>query len=94
MNDCYVILLPGSPGNTTDKHLVVHTGEYVDVTRHGKEAYDFVSEHDDYVSAEIERDRLNEEPSPCTPPSTPEPRTEIAVKPAWKSPMKASAPGK
>lgn len=66
----YVVLLPKSPGNTTDKHLVVQADEYVDVTRHGKTAYDFAIEHDDYPNASNERDRLNRGPDPWIPITT------------------------
>jgi hypothetical protein len=90
MSKTYVVLRPQTPGNTTSKHLVVDTDEYVDVSRHGKEAYDNVTEHDDYDSASADRDKFNKEPQPCTPTSTPEPSQEIPPqqKPQvlWKKP--------
>lgn len=55
----YVVLLPGGPGNTTEKHLVVHVTEYVAVMLNEKPEYNFASEHDDYDSASIKRNQLN-----------------------------------
>lgn len=86
MTQIYVVLRPKTPGNTTDKYLIVDTIEYVDVTRHGKTTYDFVSEHDDYDSANLERNRLNQKDSPWThlttsKPSPPTPTTETTSAP-------------
>jgi hypothetical protein len=95
MSKTYVVLRPETPGNTTSKHLVVDTDEYVDVSRHGKETYDNVTEHDDYDSASADRDKFNKEQPPCIPAK---PSQEITQKPEalWKAETKttASAPGK
>lgn len=88
---CYVVLLPKGFGNDTDKHLVVDTGEYVDVTRHGKPGFDFSTEHDDYDSASTDRDRLNKEHHQWKPPT---PLSTKAQIPQTTNPQPAPAPGK
>lgn len=73
----YVVLLPDRPANPTDRHLVVHVDEWVQVRLGEKELYTFSSEHDTYESAASERDGLNhrplttEQPWPDAPTSSP-----------------------
>lgn len=55
----YVILLPERPGNPTKKYLVVTVDDYVKVSLGESNTYNDASEHDDYDSAALERDRIN-----------------------------------
>lgn len=78
----YVILLPKSCGNPTDKYVVVHVNEYVAVSHNEKSAYTFSSEHDDYDSASVERDQLNSQGESWNSPATASTETTEPTPPA------------
>ncbi len=64
MSEIHVVLLPGQPGNTTKKHLVVTVTEYVQVTLGEKDKYTFVLEYPTIDEAFTKRDNLNRKKEP------------------------------